>query len=167
VNPVTAAVNLVTVGIAEIRLGESPDRLVTYGLGSCVAIVLYHARSGTAAMAHVMLPMAFECDESVNPAKYADTAVMQMVHMMGRRGIAPGSLAAKMAGGADMFAGLARGKSRQIGERNVLTARKTLRNGGIVLEAEDTGGNLGRSVEFDTSTGRMTVRTLRKDVKVL
>ncbi len=159
--------NLVTVGIAEIRMGERPDRLITYGLGSCVAIVLFHDHSGTAAMAHVMLPMAFEGDETINPAKYADTAILRMTNMLGRKGFAPGSLAAKIAGGADMFAGLSRGKSRHIGERNVLTARKTLRNSGIALEAEDTGGNLGRSVEFDTSTGRMTVRTLRKDVKVL
>lgn len=159
--------NLVTVGIAEIRLADRPDRLVTFGLGSCVAIVLFHPPSGAAAMAHVMLPMAFEGDERLNPAKYADTAILQMAGLLGKRGIAPGALTAKMAGGADMFAGLERSRSRRIGERNAITARKTLRNSGITLVAEDVGGHLGRSVDFDTSTGNLTVRTLRKDVKIL
>jgi chemotaxis protein CheD len=111
--------------------------------------------------------MAFEGDEAINPAKYADTAIMQMIAILGKKGMPPGALVAKMAGGADMFAGLEPGRSRRIGERNAVTARKTLRNCGIPLAVEDTGGTLGRSVEFDTVSGGLTVRTLRKDIKVL
>ncbi len=157
----------VPVGIAEIRVAERPDRLVTYGLGSCLAIVLFHLPSGVAAMAHVMLPLSFEGDGSVNPAKYSDTAVLEMVRLMEGRGISPGMLAAKISGGADMFAALGKGKSRRIGERNALAARKTLENYQVPLLAEDVGGMLGRSVEFDPGTGGMTVRTLRKDIKVI
>ncbi|UCG39208.1 MAG: chemotaxis protein CheD [bacterium] len=155
------------VGISEFLMARRPERMVTYGLGSCVAIVLYAREQGLGAMAHVMLPLAYSEQDHAVPAKFADTAVSTMVDQMEQQGVNAADLVAKIAGGADMFAGQFKGKSRRIGARNVMSARKTLDNFGIRLLAQDVGGTAGRTVEFDTDTGLLTVRTLRGGVKQL
>ena len=153
--------NPAVVGISEFKIAEAPQLLITYGLGSCVAITLYCKKSRIGAMAHVMLPLAFDKDEEDKPGKYADTAIMAMLSILEGRSIFPGDLVAKIAGGAEMFPGSYQGISRRIGFRNSLSATKTLGNYGIALAAQDTGGTMGRTVEFQTETGALIVRTLK------
>ena len=151
----------VVVGISEVKFAQKPAKLITYGLGSCVAIVLFSVEVSMASMAHVMLPMAFEGKEDINPAKYADTAVLTMMEEMEKQGVHPQELVAKIAGGADMFAGKFKGSGRRIGTRNILATRKALDYSGIRLVAQDVGGIVGRSVEFSTDTGTLLVKTLK------
>ena len=155
----------VVVGISEIRFAAQPERLVTYGLGSCVAVVLFSPEQKVGAMAHVMLPMAINDRGDAPSGKYADAAVLFMVREFAQRGMAARDLVAKLTGGADMFAGRVTGLSRRIGARNVLAARKTLENHGVVILAQDVGGNEGRTAEFSTDTGYLLVRTLRGGVR--
>ena len=159
--------NPVVVGIAEFKFAQPPRKLVTYGLGSCVAIVLHSRQSIVGAMAHIMLPLAYGDGENETPGKFADSAVAVMVRQMEIRGIDPPQLIAKIAGGADMFAGQFKGTGRRIGARNILAARKTLDNFGIRLVAQDVGGTSGRTVEFMAESGMFLVRTLRGGVKQL
>ncbi|UCF88414.1 MAG: chemotaxis protein CheD [bacterium] len=154
----------IIVGIAELKFAEPPDKLVTYGLGSCIAITLHAGEAALGSMAHILLPMAHTGKENASPGKFADSAVTAMVREMGEREIGPSDLIAKIAGGADMFAGQFKGTGRRIGERNILAVRKALSDNGIGLAAEDVGGTAGRTVEFDTQTGVLTVRTLRGNV---
>jgi chemotaxis protein CheD len=160
-------VKVITVGISDLQFAEYPLKLITHGLGSCVAITLYAGDSGVGSMAHVMLPMSHDSQHIMVPGKYADTAVTHMVSAMGSRGITPSQLVAKIAGGADMFAGQFNGKGRGIGARNILSARKVLDKLGVPLVAQDVGGTTGRTVEFSTETGLMTVRALHGGVKEL
>jgi len=157
----------VVVGIAEFKFAEPPRKLITYGLGSCVAIVLYSKDYVVGSMAHVMLPLAHSESENETPAKFADSAVAVMVRQMETRGVGVPQIVAKIAGGADMFAGQFQGAGRRIGARNILAARKTLDIFGVRLVAQDVGGTVGRTVEFSTETGLLTVRTLRGEVKEL
>jgi chemotaxis protein CheD len=159
--------NSIVVGMAKFRFAEPPDKLVTYGLGSCVAIVLYSREAVVGAMAHVMLPLAYKDKETEPPGKFADTAVGAMVRQMEIRGIGVSGIEAKIAGGADMFAGQIQGTGRRIGARNILATRKALDYFGVRLAAQDVGGTFGRTVEFCTNTGLLTVRTLRGGVKEL
>lgn len=155
----------IVVGIAEIKFAEPPEKLVTYGLGSCLAIALHADSMGS--MAHIMLPLAHSYGDSETPGKFADSAVAAMVQQMEIRGISPSQLVAKIAGGADMFAGHFKGTGRRIGARNILAARKTLDSYGMRLVGQDVGGTAGRSVEFSTETGVLMVRTLRGGIKEL
>ena len=157
----------IVVGIAEFKFAEPPEKLVTYGLGSCVAIALHAGEAAVGSMAHTMLPLAYNYGDSETPGKFADSAVAAMVRQMEVRGIGSSQLIAKIAGGADMFAGHFRGAGRRIGARNILAARKTLDTYGIRLIAQDVGGTAGRTVEFSAETGSFMVRTLRGGVKEL
>lgn len=159
--------NSIVVGIAEYKFAQSPDRLITYGLGSCVAIALYSSEYGLGCMAHIMLPFAYQDERGNTPGKFADSAVAIMVHEMELRGIVPSRIVGKIAGGADMFAGQFKGPGRRIGTRNTMAARKTLDKFGIRLVAQDVGGSAGRSVEFICESGLISVRTLKGEVKEL
>ncbi len=50
--------NIITLGIAESKIAQSSDKLVTLGLGSCVGLVIYDPVSKVSGMVHIMLPTA-------------------------------------------------------------------------------------------------------------
>ena len=54
-----------------------------------------------------------------------------------------------------------------IGKRNVQTCKDTLKDLGIQLISQDTGGNRGRTIYFDTETGTLTIKTIDKPEKVI
>jgi chemotaxis protein CheD len=48
---------------------------------------------------------------------------------------------------------------RSVGDRNVAAAHETLAEFDIPIDAEDVGGDHGRSLELDGSTGDLHVRS--------
>ena len=48
--------NVIKVGIADMNVCKSPDKITTIGLGSCIGAVLYDSNTKTAGLVHVMLP---------------------------------------------------------------------------------------------------------------
>jgi chemotaxis protein CheD len=141
--------------------------LVTLGLGSCVAVMLYDAEACAGAMAHVLLPSKSLARDATNPAKFPETAVPLLVERLTALGAEPRRLIAKLAGGASMFAQLMTPGSVQMGERNVLACRAVLRQAGIPLMREAVGGGAGRSVRFFVADGRVEIRSVGADVLVL
>jgi len=150
-----------SVGIAEIRIAEPPIRLVTYGLGSCVAITLFDAERRLGGLAHTLLPSAHSAGAVHRPAKFVDAAIEVMAAELVARGAARQRLAAKIFGGANMFEPLLGASDNAVGSRNIRSARETLVALAIPLLAEDVGGNFGRTVEFDLASGRVRVRAVR------
>ncbi len=152
-----AAIEVVRVGIAESRVVRAPARLRTTGLGSCVGVVLWDPGSQLAGLLHVMLPEAPAKDNIVID-KYADTGVQHLVDQLLAKGAAHHQLRAKLAGGAQMFA--AAGEDLlKIGPRNVDAVKMMLAVKCIPLIAEDTGGNVGRTIEFDPCTEKLEIKT--------
>jgi chemotaxis protein CheD len=161
-------VNAVPVGIAEMKVGRAPDILVTYGLGSCVGIVVYDPAAAVGALAHILLPAPRGDDPSSSPAKFSSTAVGFMVEeLTSKEGCVRERLVAKLAGGAHMFDTILASSRAGIGERNVLAAREALVRCGIPLLAEETGGDFGRTIEFDPGTGELRVRSLKGESKTI
>lgn len=67
-------------------------------------------------------------------------------------------LEAKIVGGANMFKVFDKNPN-SIGIHNAETAQKKLEKEGIKVVANDTGGNIGRSVAFELETGLVEVKT--------
>jgi chemotaxis protein CheD len=153
------------VRIAHHAVERGQGRLVTIGLGSCVAIMVHDRAAKVGGMAHVLLPEAPLGRGVENRAKYATTAVPLLVESVRARG-GGGPLVAKLAGGAAFFGPLL-GAGRRMGERNVEAARAALAAAGIPLVAEDVGGSCGRTVIFDIASGALTVRTVARANRVL
>lgn len=157
----------IKVGMADWKLARSGGVLKTTGLGSCVGLTLYDSTTRIAGMAHIMLPSSeIAREEQFNRAKYADTAVPDMLEALIAAGASRRRLVAKLAGGAQMFA-FAGQDTMRIGPRNVETCKTLLNTLEIPLVAEDTGANYGRTIELDSATGILTVRSIQYGVKEL
>lgn len=154
----------IDVGIAEYAVSDNGKSLSTYGLGSCVAVALYDTDNGVSGLAHVMLPNSHG-NPGDEPGKFADTAVTAMLAEMRDQGATPANVRAKILGGSEMFefTGIAEG----VGQRNVQAVRDTLETFGIPIDAEDVGGDHGRTVILDGVTGTITLKTASDEVTEL
>jgi len=155
---VTTVDEVMRVGIAECAVASLPWKLRTMGLGSCVGIVLYDPIAKVAGLAHAMLPQA-PYQSLVEHAKYADSAVPWLIAELQKKGALASRLQAKIAGGAQMFAFTAKTDIMRVGPRNVESVLTTLGIHKIPVLAQDVGGNVGRTIEFDIATERMSIRT--------
>ncbi|ADO56087.1 chemotaxis protein CheD [Paenibacillus jamilae] len=160
--------SIIKVGMADLNVTSNPNSIRTTGLGSCVGLTLYDPHLKLAGMAHVMLPSSDIAREGqLNIAKYADTALPELLERMLKLGAERRRLIAKMAGGAQMFAFAGSGDTMRIGPRNVESCKEMLVDLGIPLIAEDTGGNYGRTIELNSETGVLNIRSVQKGVKEL
>lgn len=154
---------IVKVGIADMNIVKVPDLIRTTGLGSCVGVVLYDQGTELAGMAHVMLPdSSLSRTEPLNKAKFADTAIKELLELMIQSGARQAGIKAKIAGGAQMFQFSGSSDMMRIGPRNVEAVLQELKEFRIPLMAHDVGGNSGRTIEFDPKTGLMQIRTVNK-----
>jgi len=158
---------LIKVGMADYKVAKSPDSLISYGLGSCIGIALYDAVTKVGGLAHIMLPDSTQARSADNPAKFADTALPQMLTDMVRRGAAKERVKAKIAGGAQMFAFANATDVMRVGDRNAEAVRSVLKQLAIPLLADDTGGTYGRTVELKLDTGKYRIKTIDKGEKEL
>ncbi|PSP28208.1 chemotaxis protein CheD [Halobacteriales archaeon QH_2_65_14] len=154
----------VKVGIAEYEVTTESVALTTSGLGSCVGVALYDGETAAAGLVHVMLPVADEMDDG-RAAKFADTGTELLIAEMEKRGANRRDIEAKIAGGSDML-DFSEGGSG-IGDRNVEQVKETLDDHGIPIVAEDIGGDHGRSVRLDASTGDLHVKSANREDRTL
>lgn len=160
--------HIVKVGMADLNVIRGQGLIRTTGLGSCVGVTLFDPMLKVAGLAHVMLPSSEIAREgALNLAKYADTALPELVRRLSELGVTKSRLIAKMAGGSQMFTFAGKGDSMRIGPRNVESCKVMLSELGIPLVAEDTGGNYGRTIELDCETGILFIRSVQMGIKEL
>ncbi len=147
----------INVGIADLAVTHNPGVLITVGLGSCVAISFRDPVAKYGALAHIVLPGIEQARNRENPLKFADSAIDIAVKELLRKGCKKNRIESKIAGGASMFN--FGGTNFNIGEKNVEAVRKKLEDMNIPILAGDTGGNHGRTVEFDVETGIMSIKS--------
>ncbi|RCW70693.1 chemotaxis protein CheD [Saliterribacillus persicus] len=156
---------IVKVGIADLKVANSPEILKTSGLGSCVGVCVYDLKNQIAGLAHVMLPDSTTNNRvDFNQMKYADTAIELLVHLLLEGGAKKYNLKAKIAGGAQMFAFSNNNQMLRVGERNVEAVLTKLEELKIPLLAEDVGGNKGRTIEFFCESGTLRIKTVYSGV---
>lgn len=159
---------VIPVGMGELKVARSPETLAVYGIGSCVIVSLYDAKSKVGGIAHVMLPDSSGSDrERSNPNKFADTAIPALYEAIkGEDGVFKANLHAKIVGGAEMFPPT-EDYENNIGRDNAIAVKKALKKMGFPLIAEDTGGKRGRSIEFDLESGMIKLSILGEEPREL
>lgn len=143
--------------------------VVTTVLGSCVSVTLFHPPSGVAAICHVLQPRcprpelcAVQCRERF---RYAVCTIEEMGRRLLNYGLLPKDMEVKLFGGAALIgAQKPEMVANSIGQLNVKAALETLGNCGFLLKVMDVGGNFGRKIIFDTSTGEVLMKRLRRVV---
>ena len=135
------------------------DTLITYALGSCLAIMIHDPEAGVGGLLHVMLPLS-----TINPAKaeenpymFIDTGVPRLFIECYKAGARKERLVVKVAGGA-CTSGNQADDYLQIGKRNFLMLKKLLWKNGVVMKAQDVGGVRSRTVSLDIGTGQVRLK---------
>lgn len=152
------------VSMAQLEVTDDSETLVSLALGSCVTVILFDPWARVGGLAHVMLPSHKLARVDGRPAKFADTAVSALLKKMKRRGAKMKRIVAKLAGGARMFLGDGE-LNNDIGRRNVEAIKEFLKQQGIKLVAEDTGGSHARTVKFSTNTGKVLICSAKGNSK--
>ena len=151
--------------IAHHAVAKGQGRLVTIGLGSCVAIAIHDPLTKIGGLAHVLLPDPIGPTAAAHPAKFATTAVPLLLNEMRALG-AKGPFAAKIAGGASLFGKLL-SAGGSMGDRNVAAVRAALEHARVDVKAEDVGGDTGRTVVLDVASGAMTITSVQRGDRVI
>jgi chemotaxis protein CheD len=155
----------IRVGIADLNTAEPPKKLITVGLGSCIGIAIYDSTTKIGGLAHIMLPDSTQFSNVNNPMKFADLAIPLLLEKMQKEGASNRNLKAKIAGGASMFNFSDKSMIMDIGNRNSNSVKKVLKDIGIPILSEDTGGNKGRTMVFDPANGVVQIKTVGIGIK--
>jgi len=164
--------NRLVVGIADCNCAKQSDtEIITYGLGSCVAVIVHDAKNEVGGLLHYMLPESSidEDKAAANPYMFADTGVPALLRKVEELGGSKRGLTVWVAGGAQV---LADSGLFQIGKRNYLALRKLLWKQGLMIHAESVGGTVSRTVRLEMPAGRVlskeggTERELRARARV-
>lgn len=155
----TASPALLVVGVSDCRVSSQEESsLITYALGSCIALAIHDPVARVGGMLHLMLP-----DSSLDPVKaaerpymFADTGIPLLFLRAYAAGAEKRRLAVHIAGGAQVIddKGLF-----NIGKRNHLAVRKVLWRAGVLVASEAVGGNESRTVRLEVGSGRFCLRS--------
>ena len=155
------------VGVGDMRMsGVGGDLIVTHALGSCLGIALHDPVAQVGGLVHAMLPTATLNPEKArqNPYMFVDTGISALLGEMFAAGVAKQRLVVKVAGGAAMPS--SKGDRFAIGKRNYLMLRKVLWKHDLLLDAEDIGGEIPRTMSLEVGSGRvrLSVQGQEKDL---
>jgi len=149
----------VVVQVADCQISEDPEgSLVTYALGSCIAVAIHDAVAGVGGLLHLMLPESGidRAKAQANPYMFADTGIPLLFRNAYEHGAEKRRLTVRLAGGAQV---MDEKGVFNIGKRNYLAVRKILWKAGVLVNAEDVGGNVSRTVRLEVGSGKFWLRT--------
>jgi len=153
-----------TVGVADMKVADQPRTIiVTHALGSCLGIAAHDATACVGGLLHVMMPEARMNPEkaAANPFMFVDTGVPAFFRALYEAGAVKDRLVVKVAGGANVHH---QGTDRfQIGKRNYMMLKKLFWKNGILIDAEDVGGAVPRTMYLEIGTGRVWLSTAGVD----
>jgi len=146
------------VGISDLKVSNNPaDSMVTYALGSCIAVAVYDPAAKVGGLLHYMLPDSTLDAEKARetPGMFADTGIPLLFKSCYGMGADKRRMVVKVAGGASI---LDESNFFRIGQKNIMAMRKLFWRNNILIDAEDTGKNFNRTVRLDVGTGRVFIK---------
>ncbi len=149
---------LVVVGIGEYAVSADPEAtLVTYALGSCIAVAIFDPVSRIGGLLHYMLPdSSLDQEKAIQrPGMFADTGIPLLFQKAYQLGAVRSRIEVAVMGGAQVMDA---SETFNIGKRNHLALRKIFWKAGILVRSEDVGGTQSRTVRLELSNGRIVIR---------
>ncbi|NGZ06851.1 MAG: chemotaxis protein CheD [Magnetococcales bacterium] len=145
-------------------------------LGSCVSVTLFHPRLRQGAICHGRKP-SHECVGARAGLKicrelgdHVRCSLEFMLAWFDQKGVVRHELEVKLFGGGMMFsteAALAATPLLNMGKRNIDTAMEFIRTRHLHLTASDVGGPWARQIVFQTDTGEVKLKRIRKSAQEL
>jgi chemotaxis protein CheD len=151
-------VKTLVVGVGDCLVSnDSQGTLVTYALGSCIAILIHDPVARVGGLLHYMLPES-SLDSSKaqqRPFIYADTGIPLLFQAAYKLGAEKSRLYVAAVGGAQVMDPQG---TFNIGKRNHLAMRKIFWKAGVMVKAEEVGGTISRTVRLEIATGKILMR---------
>ena len=157
----------ITVGVGELAVSDRQEtELVTFSLGSCLGVVIHDPQAKVAGLLHLMLP-----DSNLNPERaqnqpgvFADTGLPRLFRSAYDLGANKRRLRVVLVGGGQVMDEAGR---FNIGKRNYTAVRKIFWRNNVLVDAEDVGGSVNRTVGVEVESGRVWLRTNTREIKTL
>ena len=149
----------VVIGVADCHVtGDTANVLVTYALGSCIAVSIYDPVARVGGLLHFMLPEApaNAAQAGKSPYMFADSGIPMMFREAYGKGAQKRRLRVRVAGGATIMDDQS---VFNIGQRNCLAMRKIFWRAGVIVHAEETGGKSARTMRFEIASGRIFLKS--------
>jgi len=155
------------VGVSDMKLSaDYSDIIVTHALGSCIGIAIHDHVACVGGILHYMLPSS-RLDEqkaALNPFMFGDTGIPLFFKEAYKLGASKENLKVVMAGGAQVIGNR---DFFDIGNRNIVIARKSFWKNNVLIDNEHVGGNIPRTLFLEIGSGRvwLTSDGARVDLK--
>ncbi len=148
----------VTVGVGDCQLSNQPGNvLITYALGSCLAVLVHDPQASVGGLLHFMLPESQIDPEKAGrqPFMFADTGIPLLFRRAYEMGADKRRMVVAVAGGSQM---MDLEGTFNIGKRNYMAMRKIFWKAGVLVQAEEVGGTVSRTVRLEVGSGRIFLR---------
>jgi chemotaxis protein CheD len=147
------------VGVADMKVSNNTrESIITYSLGSCIGLVIYDPVVKVGGMLHYMLPESSIDKEkaALRPYMFADSGIPRLFKSAYQLGAAKQRMKIYVAGGAEI---LDQKGFFNIGKRNYMALKKMFFKNKVMINSQDVGGNVNRTVRIEIETGDIYVKT--------
>ncbi|MGD9823556.1 chemotaxis protein CheD [Desulfobacter sp.] len=147
------------VGVADMKVSNNPaDDVVTYSLGSCIGLVIYDPVARVGGILHYMLPeSAIDKEKAAQkPFMFADTGIPRLFKAAYTMGAKKHRVKIFVAGGAEI---LDQNGFFNIGKRNYLALKKMFFKNKVMIDKQDVGGNINRTIRIEIASGDIFLKT--------
>jgi len=157
----------IVIGVGDLAVTDkNAAELVTYSLGSCVGVVIHDAAAGVGGLLHLMLP-----ESNLNPQRakrqpgvFADTGLPLLFKSAYNLGAKKGRLRVVVVGGSQVMDA---GGHFNIGKRNYAAVRKIFWRNNVLVDKEEVGGNVNRTVGLNVASGKVWIKINGSEVRTL
>ena len=150
-----------------MKVSDDPGvTLATHSLGSCIGVAVYDPVVKVGGLLHYMLPES-ELDPAkakTRPLMFADTGIPILFKSCYKLGAVKARMIVKAAGGSQVMD--ASGVFN-IGKRNYAALRKIFWRNKVIIDGEDVGGAVNRTMWLSVATGELSLKVSGKGRKVL
>jgi len=157
----------VVIGVADMKVSNKPEEtLITYSLGSCVGVVVYDPVVRVGGILHFMLPES-SLDEGKarsRPFMFADTGIPGLFLEAYKYGAVKQRMKIIVAGGARI---LDTKGFFNIGKKNYIALRKIFWRNNVIIDYEDIGGCINRTMKMDINSGDVSILSGRDSIKTI
>lgn len=157
----------IVVGVADMKVSNNPDHtLVTYSLGSCIGVAIYDPEVKVGGLLHLMLPESIidRLKAEDRPFMFADTGIPALFKECYKYGAVKHRMKVIVVGGARI---LDEKGFFNIGKRNHMAVRKIFWRNNVIMDYEDVGGAVNRTIKMDINSGRIDIISGRNPAKTI
>ncbi|HUU41166.1 MAG TPA: chemotaxis protein CheD [Desulfatiglandales bacterium] len=155
----------IVVGVGDMKLSNDPEAmLVTYSLGSCIGLGIYDPVAKVGGLLHYMLPESSldGIKAEKNPYMFGDTGIPLLFKGAYNYGAKKNRLKVIVVGGAQI---LDQQGLFNIGKRNYTLLRKMFWKNNVMIDFQDVGGNVNRTLKVEINSGQAWLKTLGKGIQ--